>query len=102
MGPQLRACGDVRSLLALGALNHLERDLLTLFKSLESVHLDGGKVREEILTPIIRRNEPVALGVIEPLDRTCCHFSFLLLHASPRCRGFCARTPPPTGAACRP
>src|SRR2546425_3300451 len=97
--PQLGAGGDVGSLFALRSLDDLERDLLTLLQGLEAIHLDGGKVREQILTSVIGRNESISLGVVEPLDSTCCHFLSFLQHASPRCRGFSSRTPPPPGAA---
>jgi hypothetical protein len=67
-------CGlDARGLLAFRALGHFELDLLTFFERLKAVHLDGGEVREQILATIVGRDETVALGVVEPLYRTCWH-----------------------------
>ena len=39
------------------------------FQRLEAVHLDGREMREEVFATVIRRDEPVTLGVVEPLDR---------------------------------
>ena len=64
---------DVRSLLAFRALRDFERYFLTFFQSLEAVHLDCGKVGEQILTTVIRGDKAKAFGIIEPLDGTCCH-----------------------------
>ncbi len=58
-------------------------------------------MREEVFAAVIRRDETVALGVVEPLHRTCSHvLSFLPhMHAFAEVSPFCARTPPPTGIA---
>ncbi len=64
---------NVGSLLAFRALRDFERYLLTFFESLEAVHLDCGKVGEQILTAVIRSDKAEAFGIIEPLDGTCCH-----------------------------
>jgi hypothetical protein len=64
---------DVGSLLAFRALRDFKLDFLTFFQGLEAIHLDCGKVSEQILTTVIRSNKAKALGVIEPLDGTCCH-----------------------------
>jgi hypothetical protein len=71
--------GDVRGLLALRAGDHLEHDLLALLQGLEAVHLDGGEVREQIFAPVIRGDEAVTLGVVEPFHSACSHFYFPLL-----------------------
>ena len=67
---------DVRSLLALRALNDLELHLLTFFEGLEAVHLDCREVSEQIFATLIRRDEPETLGVVKPFDRTGCHTNF--------------------------
>jgi hypothetical protein len=72
---------DAGGLLALGALGHFEFDLLPLFECLETVHLDCGEVREQILATIIGRDKTVALGVVEPLYRTCWHKNFPINYA---------------------
>lgn len=83
----MSGCLNVRRLLALRALNHLEGHLLTFLQRLEPVHLDGREMRKQILAPFIRRNEPEALRVVEPLDRTSCHTNFPCnSHVLPRAR----------------
>jgi len=47
--------------------------LLALLERLEAVHLDCRKMREEILAAPVRRDESVALRVVEPLDRPSSH-----------------------------
>ncbi len=64
---------DVGSLLAFRALRDFERYFLTFFQGLEAVHLDCGKVGEQILTTVIRSDKAETFGIIEPLDGTCCH-----------------------------
>lgn len=64
---------DVGSLLALRTLRDFELDLLTFFEGLEAIHLDCGKMREQILTPVIRRDESEPLRIVEPLHCACCH-----------------------------
>ncbi len=64
---------DVGSLLAFRALRDFERYFLTFFEGLEAVHLDCGKVGEQILTAVIRSDKAETFGIIEPLDGTCCH-----------------------------
>ena len=64
---------DVGRLLAFGALDHVERDLLAFLQGLEALGLNGAEVSEQILATFIRGNEAETLGVVEPLDRTRCH-----------------------------
>lgn len=64
---------NVGSLLAFRALRDFERYFLTFFQGLEAVHLDCGKVGEQILTTVIRSDKAETFGIIEPLDGTCCH-----------------------------
>src|SRR6267154_1616522 len=72
------ACGlDVRSLLALRALRDFELDFLSFLERFESAHLNRGEVRKQILAAVIRGYEPITLGIIEPLHRTCWHRAFL-------------------------
>jgi len=60
---------NVGRLGALAALARDELDLLTLLKGAEPLRLDVGVVDEEILAPVIRRDESVALLLIKPLHR---------------------------------
>src|SRR3954462_8174906 len=64
---------DVRGLRSLGALGDLVLHLLTFREAAESLHLDGGVVDEHVLAAAIRRDEAVALRVVEPLHGTCRH-----------------------------
>ena len=62
--------GDVAGLRALGTINDLELYCLTFLERPESVALNGGVVDEDI-TASIALDEPVAFGVVEPLDLAC-------------------------------
>lgn len=64
---------DVGSLLALGALHDIEGHFLTFLQGLETIHVDGGEMREKIFAAIIRGDKTETLGIIEPLDSTDCH-----------------------------
>src|SRR5439155_4851788 len=64
---------DVGRLKTLGSLRHLEGHLLALFERLESVHLNGGEVDEHVLA-VLAGDEPVALFVTKPLDRSAGHW----------------------------
>src|SRR6478609_6099941 len=63
----LRDRDDVRSLGALGALTALVLDLRAFDERLEPVAGDRGVMDKEILRPLVRRDEAVALRVVEPL-----------------------------------
>src|ERR671927_269242 len=58
----------VRGVRALGALLRVVRDLRTLGEGTEAVPLDCREVDEEVLAPVLRRDEAEALLVAEPLD----------------------------------
>jgi hypothetical protein len=47
--------------------------LLTFLQRLEALSLNRGKMGEEILAAICRRDEAEALRVVEPLYGACCH-----------------------------
>jgi hypothetical protein len=64
---------DVGRLLALRALANFKRNLLLLFQSFEALYLNLRKMSEQVLAAAIWRDEPKALGVIEPLYRTSLH-----------------------------
>ena len=51
---------NIGSLLAFWALCDFELYFLTFFQGLEAVHLDRGKMCEQILTTVVRRNEAEA------------------------------------------
>ena len=61
---------DVPRLRTLGTIDDLELDRLTLFQGPEAVATDRGVVDEHVAATLAL-NEPVALGVIEPLDLAC-------------------------------
>jgi hypothetical protein len=73
--PKKSGARDIRCLLALRALRHVEGNLLALFEGLESTHGDRGEMGEEIFAAIIRSNEAKTLSVIEPLNCTSCHIA---------------------------
>jgi len=64
---------NVRGLLAFGAGRDVETDSLAFLQGLEALALNCGKMREEILTAPVGGDEAEALGIVEPLDGTCCH-----------------------------
>src|SRR5918994_579687 len=70
---------DVVGLRALLALAGLELHLRTLGQGLEALAADAGVVDEEILASVLRRDEAVALRVVEPLDGSGCHMSYTSL-----------------------
>src|SRR5919204_823469 len=63
----------VRGLRTLGALAELVLDLCALGEGPEPVALDGREMDERVLTAVIRRDEPEALLVAEPLHDSRCH-----------------------------
>src|SRR5215216_3772054 len=62
--------GDVPSLRALWTVDDLELDRLTLFQGSEAVATDRGVVHEHVAATLAL-NEPIAFGVVEPLDLAC-------------------------------
>lgn len=68
-------CLYVRSLLALGTLGDLETDLLTFLEGFEPTHLDSGKMCKKVFASIIRSDEAITLGIVEPLNSASCHCS---------------------------
>src|SRR5690554_156125 len=70
---------DVGSLEAFLALGDVEGDLLAVLQGLEAVSLDLGKMSEQVVTVVVRRNEAEALGVVEPLDSTGSHYRIPLI-----------------------
>src|SRR6516165_3017601 len=58
---------------ALRALLGVKRHLRTLSERLEAVAGDRGVMDEQILARVVRRDEPVALIVAEPLHSSGCH-----------------------------
>src|SRR5260370_7941261 len=71
---------NVRRLLALGPHLRLKGHLLPFREALESLRTDFREMREQIVTALIRRDEPKTLRIVEPLDCAGCHrFSFTRL-----------------------
>src|SRR5688500_17861168 len=66
---------NIRCLFAFGTLGHFERDLLSFLESLETSHLNRGKMREQIFTAVVRGNKPIPFCVIEPFHSSCCHIA---------------------------
>src|SRR5687767_4095830 len=64
---------DVGRLLALGAGRDVEGHLLVFLQALEARALDRREMREKVLAAAVRRDESVALRIVEPLDGSCCH-----------------------------
>ena len=64
---------DVRGLLALRSAHDFELNLLAFFEALEAIHLNRAKVCEQIFAAVVRGDEPVTFGVIEPFDSTSSH-----------------------------
>src|SRR5687767_15858508 len=62
--------GDVPCLRTLGAVDDLEFNRLTLFQGPEAVATDRGVVHEHVAATLAL-NEPITLGVVEPLDLAC-------------------------------
>ena len=83
---------DVGSLLAFRALRDFELNFLTFFEGLETVHVDCGEVREQVLAAVIWSDEAKAFGIIEPLNCTCCHkrtFKIEPITRAIKARSFC-------------
>jgi hypothetical protein len=83
--------GHVRRLGALLALARLELDLVVLGEALEAFAGDVAVMNEEILPAVLRRDEPVTLRIVKPLNGSGCHYFHLLL---PLTNGREAQRPP--------
>src|ERR1700722_6253176 len=94
----LRGDANVLRLKALGALLHVELDLLSLLEGAEARRLDGGLVAENVCTPVILRDESEALRVVEPLHGALGHLTALLF---PERGALCLPPPAPGGARLR-
>src|SRR5215510_13615473 len=68
---------DVRRLVALGALDDIELDTVTLGQAAESLRLNRGEVNENVLA-VFLRDEAKAFGVVEPLHGTLAHLRCFL------------------------
>src|SRR5215208_6053231 len=62
--------GNVSGLRALRAVDDLELNRLALFEGAEAVARDSGVVHEHVASAFTL-DEPIALGVVEPLDLAC-------------------------------
>src|SRR5215211_8087727 len=62
--------GDVAGLRALRTVNDLELHCLAFFERAEAVALNGRVVHEDIAASVTL-DEPIPLGVVEPLDLAC-------------------------------
>jgi len=69
---------NVGRLLAFRALLYFKADLLVLLQRLETVRLYFRKVRKQIFTALIRRDEAKTFCVVEPLYGTGCHLLIFL------------------------
>src|SRR5262245_12230617 len=84
---------DVGRLKTCRPARDIELDAVTLGEALESRGLDGAEVHEHVLAALLR-DEPKTLGVVEPLDLSCCHYCISFGGAMPRC------TPADIGGVC--
>src|SRR5262249_48201855 len=62
--------GDVAGLRAFGTVYDLEFDRLAFFERAEAVALNRRVVHEDV-TASVALDEPITLGVVEPLDLAC-------------------------------
>src|SRR5713101_4697782 len=69
----LRDRRDIRRLGALRALTGFELHLGALGQRLEAAAGDLRVMDEQVLAAVFRRDEPVALRIVEPLDDSGCH-----------------------------
>src|SRR5262245_46553837 len=76
-GKPLLQLPDVRRLVALGALDDVELDTVTLGQAAESLRLNRGEVNENVLA-VFLRDEAKTLGVVEPLHGTLAHLRCFL------------------------
>src|SRR5581483_9395157 len=56
---------------ALRALDHVELDLGAFLEAPMAVGLDRGVMAEDVAAAVVTRDEPEALLIVEPLDRSC-------------------------------
>jgi hypothetical protein len=69
---------DVRSLWALLSLSFFEANLVAFLQSLVTFFLDFRKVHKQVLSSVVRSNESIPFGFIEPLYCTL-HYLYHLL-----------------------
>jgi hypothetical protein len=67
------SCLDIGSLFPFWTLADFEGNFLAFLQGLEAVHVNGGKMCENIFPTVIRGNEAKTLGIAKPLDGTRCH-----------------------------
>jgi hypothetical protein len=70
---------DVLSQFALWALDQFEAHPCPLLEGAEAVHLDGGKMCENVVSSILGFDETETLGIVEPFDSTQRHLENLQL-----------------------
>lgn len=64
---------DIRGLLALRTLLHLEAHSLIFLQRFEAAALNLRKMREQVFSAPVRRDESKTLRIVEPLHCTCLH-----------------------------
>jgi hypothetical protein len=69
---------DVGSLPALGTLRYLKADFLPFLEGFETVYVNRGEVREQVISPIVGSDKTKAFFVVEPFNCTCCHVTLSL------------------------
>jgi hypothetical protein len=79
---------DVGSLLTLGTLHYFIGDLLALLEGLETIHIDRGKMREQIFAAIIGSDKTKPPCFVEPFDYACCHVTIPLFKETPCLKNF--------------
>ncbi len=64
---------DIRGLLALRTLLHLEAHSLIFLQRFEAAALNLRIMREQVVSALVRRDETKTFYVVEPLHCTCLH-----------------------------
>jgi hypothetical protein len=65
---------DICSLFPLWTLLHLKAHILFSLQRFEAAALNLRKMREQVFTAAVRRDEPKALRIVEPLRYSCCRY----------------------------
>lgn len=80
---------DVLGFRSLGALNQFEFDLFAFAECTKAVRLNGRVVDEDVTFHALEANEPKALGVVKPFDRSLGHKKCLHFHM-PQFKTWCS------------
>jgi hypothetical protein len=76
--PRLFRWADIRGLLAFGASGDIETHLLIFSQGFETIALNCGEVREQILATAIRGNKAEAFRIVKPFNSASSHVEKVL------------------------